>query len=127
MKRRKSWLLIACLLFMTLMLGACSSEDLGGIKVEADLTTDPVSVKVNEDVRLTTNVTGLKTFDDVEVYFEVKNPDQSKRELVRVDKSNNGTYSGPTKFVEEGTHEVIVHVINPDIHATIKKSVEVGK
>lgn len=124
MKKRQSWIMLVCLLTLSFLLAACSSETDSG-KVDADLTTDPAVVKINESVRLTTKVTGLKTFDDVEVYFEIKNQDKSKRELVRVDKSDKGVYSGPTKFTEAGTHEVIVHVINPDIHATIKKSAEV--
>lgn len=125
MYRRKSWLLTVSILVMCLLLAACSTETEAG-KVDADLSTDPAVVKMNESVRLTTNVTGLKTFDDVEVYFEVKNPDKSKREIVRVDQSDQGKFSGPAKFMESGAHEVIVHVINPDIHETIKKTVEVG-
>jgi hypothetical protein len=126
MYRRKSWFLTVTILVMSLLLAACSTTKPEVDKVDADLSTDPAVVKVNESVRLSTNVTGLKTFDDVEVYFEVKSPDKRKREIVRVDQSDQGKFSGPAKFKETGAYDVYVHVINPDIHETIKKTVEVG-
>lgn len=131
MRKRNSWLFIVCAVVLALMFAGCSTESepggSGNGKVEADLSTEPAAIKVNEEVRLITQVTGLKNYEDVEVYFEWKNPDKSKRELVRVDQSDQNVFSGPTQFTETGTHEVLVHVVTPDLHEIIKKQADVSE
>lgn len=122
-------LLLICMLSLV-TLSACSTvTPQGGTEQEvtAELYTEPSVLKVGQELTLIAKVIGLQTLKNVELYFELKKDGTGKSKLIKIEQETDGEFTAPFTPDEAGNYAVIIHIINPDLHVTVKKEIVVGE
>ncbi len=115
-------------LILLLLLSACSTiTPQGGTEeeVSAELSLSPATARQGQSTSLIAQIIGLKKLSDVELYYELKKDGTGKSKLIKVDGEVEGKFIGQWEPEEAGMYAVIIHIINPDIHVTVKKEVTV--
>ena len=119
---------IAFVLVFALLLGACNTiTPQGGTEEEvtAELTVSPAAAKAGKPVSLISKIKGLKKLNDVELYYELKKDGTGKPKLIKVEGQIDGQFIGKWEPEEPGMYDVIIHIINPDIHVIVRKEMTV--
>jgi len=121
--------LLAICLIAVLMLNACaaSGESSGDSGIKVEFKTEPAEPKAGQEAKLVATITGLKSQEGTDIYFEVKKQSDKKRTVIKLDQGTGaqGVYTAKTTFAEATKYDVYIHVVAPDAHETVKKPVTV--
>jgi len=119
---------LTLILMLSLLASACSTvTPQGGTEEEvtAELTISPAVARAGKQVSLLSKVIGLKKLNDVELYYELKKDGTGKSKLIKVEGQIEGQFIGKWEPEESGSYDVIIHIINPDIHVIVRKEMTV--
>ena len=119
---------LAFILVLTLLTSACNTvTPQGGTEEEvtAELSISPAVAKAGKQVSLLSKVIGLKKLNDVELYYEIKKDGTGKPKLIKIERQIEGQFIGSWQPEEAGHYDVIIHIINPDIHVIVRKEMTV--
>lgn len=104
------------LLLIVLLLAGCSAQ--ANETLDVTLNASKSELEAFEPVTITATVmyNGEPLQDDVEIEFELINPNGNSIGSVKPDASGDGKYTIDTSFDGTGTYKVISHVSYGELH-----------
>lgn len=119
-------------ILLTLLCSSCGTSNehhsLPSIpQIESQLLTEPDPPKINSEIRITAKITGLNSYKDAEVTYEIKMEGQENREILKTKQGKPGMFTASKTFQSSGKYKIIIHLNTLEFHQSITKELEILK
>ncbi|MEX2103783.1 MAG: hypothetical protein WD907_00425 [Bacilli bacterium] len=121
---------VLMIILLTLLCSSCGTDHehqrLPSIpQIELQLLTEPNPPKINSEIWIIAKITGLKSYRDTEVTYEIKIEGQENQEILKTKQENPGMFMASKTFQSSGKYKIIIHLSTFEFHQSITKEIEI--